>query len=53
MNPMHEHYARTWMSERVGEARHLRRGRNVVVVRRLSRRAERAARQARLAAARA
>jgi hypothetical protein len=53
MNLMHEDLARAQMSERLGEARALRRGRNVVVARRLSRRAERAAHQARLALARA
>jgi len=52
MNPMHAELARTQMSERQGEARALRRGRNVVVARRMSRRAERAARQAGLALAR-
>lgn len=52
MNLMHEELARAQMSARLGEAQALRRGRNVVVARRLSRRAERAAQQARLAAAR-
>ncbi|MDX6325110.1 MAG: hypothetical protein QOK15_1464 [Nocardioidaceae bacterium] len=52
MNVMHEHVARARMSERLGEAHALRRGRNVVVARRLSRRAERAAREAGLALAR-
>jgi len=53
MNLMHEDLARAHMSERLGEARALRRGHHVVVARRLSRRAERAAHQARLALARA
>ena len=52
MNPMHEHLNRSRMSERMGEARALRLGRSVVVARRLSRRAERAAHQARLALSR-
>jgi hypothetical protein len=52
MNLMYEDLARTRMSERLGEARALRRGRSVVLARRLSRRAERAAREARLALAR-
>ena len=49
---MNEQLARAQMSERLGEAQRLRRGRQVVVARRLSRRAERAAQQARAAAAR-
>jgi hypothetical protein len=49
---IHEQLARAQMSERLGEAQALRRGRQVVAARRLSRRAERAAAQARLAAAR-
>ena len=52
MNLMPEELARAQMSARLGEAQSLRRGRNVVVARRLSRRAERAAHQARIAAAR-
>jgi hypothetical protein len=52
MNVMQEDLARARMSERVVEARALRRGRSVVLSRRLSRRAERAARQARLVQAR-
>jgi hypothetical protein len=52
MNLLHEELARAQMSARLGEAQALRRGRNVVVARRLSRRAEKAAQQARLAAAR-
>jgi hypothetical protein len=52
MNLMYEELARTRTSERLGEARALRRGRSVVVARRLSRRAERAAHEARLALAR-
>jgi hypothetical protein len=53
MNLMYEELARAQMSERLGEAQAQRRGRQVVVARRLSRRAERAAQQARLALARA
>ncbi|CAA9321512.1 MAG: hypothetical protein AVDCRST_MAG36-548 [uncultured Nocardioidaceae bacterium] len=52
MNLMHEELARARMSERLGEARSRRRGHQVVVARRLSRRAERAALQARLVLAR-
>ena len=52
MNLMFEELARAQMSERLGEAQSRRRGRQVVVARRLSRRAERAAWQARLALAR-
>ena len=52
MNLMHEDLARAQMSARLGEAQNLRRGHQLVVARRLSRRAERAARQARLAVAR-
>ena len=42
MNLMHEDLARAQMSERLGEAQTLRRGRRIVVARRMSRRAERA-----------
>ena len=52
MNLMHEDLARAQMSERLGEAQALQRGRGIVVARRLSRRAERAALQARLVLAR-
>jgi hypothetical protein len=52
MNLMNEELARAQMAARLGEAQTQRRGRNVVAARRLSRRAERAARAARLAAAR-
>lgn len=52
MNVMHEDLARAHMNERLGEAQNLRRGQQLVVARRLSRRAERAAQQARLALAR-
>jgi hypothetical protein len=48
MNLMHEDLARAQMSMRLGEARELRRGRQIVVARRMSRRAERAAMRARL-----
>lgn len=53
MNLMFEDLARAQISERLGEAQRQRRGRQAVVVRRLSRRAERAALKARLALARA
>jgi hypothetical protein len=49
---INEQLARAQMAERLGEAQRLRQGRQVVVARRLSRRAERAAHQARVAAAR-
>lgn len=49
---MHEDLARAQMSARLGEAQALRRGRQVVLARRMSRRAERAALQARLVLAR-
>jgi hypothetical protein len=52
-NLMHEDLARTQMSARLGEAQQLRRGRQQAAARRLSRKAEQAARQARLALARA
>ena len=52
MNLMYEELARAQISERLGEAHSLRRGRQVLVARRLSRRAERAALRARMAAAR-
>lgn len=52
MNTMHEDLARAHMSARLGEAQQMRRGRQLVMARRLSRRAERAAQQARLVIAR-
>jgi hypothetical protein len=52
MNLIHEDLARAQLSERLGEAHELRRGHQLARARRLSRRAERAAEQARLAAAR-
>jgi hypothetical protein len=52
-NLMNEDLARAQMSARLGEAQQLRRGRQQAAARRLSRRAEQAARQARLALARA
>jgi hypothetical protein len=52
MYTMHEDLARAQMSARLGEAQELRRGQQLVLARRLSRRAERAALQARLALAR-
>ena len=51
-NLMNEDLARAQMSARLGEAQNLRRGQQLVLARRLSRRAERAAQQARLALAR-
>lgn len=53
MQLMHEQLARAQMSARLGEAQQLRRGHHLAVARRLSRKAERAAQQARLALARA
>ncbi len=52
MNLMHEDLARAQMSARLGEAQEMRRGHHVQVARRMSRKAEVAARQARLALAR-
>ena len=52
MNVMYEDLARAQMSQRLAEAHSQRRGHRVAVNRRLSRRAERAAQAARLAAAR-
>jgi hypothetical protein len=52
MNLMHEDLARAHMCARLDEAHALRRGRQLTMARRLSRRAERAAQQARLAIAR-
>ncbi len=53
MNLMHEELARAQMSARLGEAHHLRRGHHLMLARRMSRKAEQAALQARLALARA
>jgi hypothetical protein len=53
MNTMHEALARAQMSARLGEAQQLRRGHQLAMARRLSRKAEQAAQQARLALARA
>jgi hypothetical protein len=52
MNLLHEELARAQMAARLGEAHELRRGHQLAMHRRLSRRAERAAQQARLALAR-
>ena len=52
-NLLNEDLARAQMSARLGEAQQLRRGRQQAAARRLSRNAEQAARQARLALARA
>ena len=49
---LHHDFARAHLAARLGEAQSLRRGRNVVIARRLSRRAARAEQRARLAAAR-
>jgi hypothetical protein len=52
MNLMiHEDLARAQMAERLGEARELQRRKQLAMARRLSRRAERAAQQARLSLA--
>ena len=53
MNLMHEDLARAQMHARLGEAHQLRRGHQMALARRLSRKAEQAAQQARLALARA
>ena len=53
MNLMYEDLARAQMSARLGEAQQLRRGHHLAMARRMSRKAERAAQQARLALARA
>ena len=50
---MHENLARAHMAARLGEAQQLRAGRHLARARRLSRKAEQAAQQARLALARA
>jgi hypothetical protein len=52
MNLMHEDLARAQMAARLGEAQEIRRGHQLALARRLSRRAERAALEARLAIAR-
>lgn len=53
MELMHEELARAQMSARLGEAQLQRRAHTVAHARRISRKAEKAARQARLALARA
>jgi hypothetical protein len=53
MNLMHEELARAQMSARLGEAQERRRGHHLAIARRMSRKAEQAAQQARLALARA
>jgi len=53
MNTMHEALARAQMTARLGEAQELRRGHQLAMARRLSRKAEQAAQQARLVLARA
>ena len=53
MNTMHEALARAQMTARLGEAQQLRRGHQLAMARRLSRKAEQAAQQARLVLARA
>ena len=52
MNLLNENLAREQMSARLGEAQQLQRGRELALARRMSRKAENAARQARLALAR-
>ncbi len=52
MNLMHEDLARAQMSARLGEAHHRRQGHQLLLNRRLSRKAEQVAQQARLALAR-
>jgi hypothetical protein len=52
MNLLNEDLARAQMSARLGEAREMRRAHQLARARRMSRRAERAALQARLALAR-
>ena len=51
MSLMTEELARAQMTARLGEAQRLRRGHQLALARRMSRRAERAAQQARLARA--
>jgi hypothetical protein len=53
MSLIHENLARAQMSARLGEAQQQRRGHQMARARRLSRKAEQAAQQARLALARA
>jgi hypothetical protein len=53
MSLMYEELARAQMSARLGEAQQLRAGRHLSRARRLSRKAEQSAQQARLAVARA
>ena len=53
MNLMHEELARAQMTARLGEAHEMRRGHQLAMARRMSRKAEQAAQQARLALARA
>ena len=53
MNLIHENLARAQMSARLGEAQDMRQGHHLARARRLSRKAEEAAQQARLALARA
>ena len=53
MNTLNESLARAQMSARLGEAQQQRRGHQLARARRISRKAEKAARQARLALARA
>lgn len=52
MYTMQEELVRAQMSARLGEAQQLRRGHRLAMARRMSRKAERAAQQARLALAR-
>ncbi len=52
MNMLSEELARAQLSARLGEAHHRRQGHQLILARRLSRKAEKAAQQARLAVAR-
>ena len=52
MNTIHEELARAQIGQRLAEAHSRQRGQRITTARRLSRRAERAAQAARLAAAR-
>ena len=53
MNPMHEDLARAHMTARLGEAQQMRLGHQIARAQRVSRKAEQAAHQARLALAHA
>jgi hypothetical protein len=53
MNPMHENLARVQMTARLGEAKQMRLGHQLSRAQRVSRKAEQAARQARMSLAHA